>query len=317
MGKKDIAFKFCLHYFFSDNSHSLNALTRNECEKEILLIFNEVASLLDLEIVLETEAYQEGGLKEFWKVFGKNSGQLTIIVGILAIFLSRFPVENKELIKLQIENLKLDNEKKRIELEKLQKAIKAEKIEKDLTEEAYKILSSNHKILSHRSKFYKNLQSLPKIQQVSYSQYDQNKNLLDDEKIVKKIDFPKFLIPTNKLEDVEDCNAIIEIAAPILNKINHKWKGIYNGELIAFQIRDKTFLNAILQKKVEFSFGTALKCVLVRTPRINDNGVVVFENNKVLTVLEVINNHAPQSISKITMKKSYKDKERAQPRLDF
>ncbi len=37
----------------------------------------------------------------------------------MRVIISRFPVENKELTQLQIENLKLDNEIKRKELEKL------------------------------------------------------------------------------------------------------------------------------------------------------------------------------------------------------
>jgi hypothetical protein len=107
------------HYFFKDESHSIDSILRNECEKEILYIFKEVSETLGLKINIESLPTEEGGFKETWKLLGKNSVQITLIASVAAIVISRFPVENKELTKLQIENLKLDNEIKRKELEKL------------------------------------------------------------------------------------------------------------------------------------------------------------------------------------------------------
>lgn len=101
------------HYFFKNESHTIDSILRNECEKEILYIYKEIASTLGLQLNLETLPSEEGGFKETWKFLGKNSAQITLIISIAAIIISRFPVENKELTKLQIENLKLDNEIKK------------------------------------------------------------------------------------------------------------------------------------------------------------------------------------------------------------
>jgi hypothetical protein len=68
--------KIELHYFFRDETHTMNAFVRNECEKELLTIFKEVILSLDIEVDVESEAFKEGGLKEIWKFLGKNGVQI-------------------------------------------------------------------------------------------------------------------------------------------------------------------------------------------------------------------------------------------------
>ena len=102
----------------------MDAVLRNECERELLKMFKEAAFQLSIELDIETEAYLEGGLKEVWKFLGKNAAQITLILAVLTIILSRVPVENKELTRLQIENLELDNKLKKAELERIEKEFK-------------------------------------------------------------------------------------------------------------------------------------------------------------------------------------------------
>src|SRR5688500_20307290 len=111
--------KLELHYYFVDHSHSMSATVRHECEREILLILKELSVVLDFSIEVESEAFQEGGLKNLWKLLAKNSAQITLLLAVATVILSRVPVENKELVNLQIENLKLDNEIKHSELRKI------------------------------------------------------------------------------------------------------------------------------------------------------------------------------------------------------
>ena len=61
---KEVANKIELHYFFSDESHSMNALVRNKCEHNLLGILKERSTVLNARLNVETEAYTEGGLKE-------------------------------------------------------------------------------------------------------------------------------------------------------------------------------------------------------------------------------------------------------------
>ena len=120
----EISKKIELHYYFNNDSHTMDAIIRHECEKELLSIYKEVIDMLDINVKIESEAFSEGGLKEVWKFLGENSQQLTLLVTVLVAVYSRIPVENKELVHLQIENLKLDNEIKKNDLKKIKNDIK-------------------------------------------------------------------------------------------------------------------------------------------------------------------------------------------------
>lgn len=50
--------KLELHYFFYDiDSHSMDANLRNACEKELLALFAECASILGVNYKIESEAF--------------------------------------------------------------------------------------------------------------------------------------------------------------------------------------------------------------------------------------------------------------------
>ncbi|ENT9797931.1 hypothetical protein ACFBC1_001564 [Campylobacter jejuni] len=61
---ENIKQNFQIHYYFDDNSHSMNAFVRNAMEKDFLNFINEVGNILDIKIKLESQAREEGGLKE-------------------------------------------------------------------------------------------------------------------------------------------------------------------------------------------------------------------------------------------------------------
>ncbi|MDD3576632.1 MAG: hypothetical protein PHT38_07080 [Halothiobacillus sp.] len=81
--------KFELHYYFGDDTHTMNALVRNECERELLALFKECSYILGIECSIESEAAQEGGLREIWNFVG--SPHAALLVAVLALVMSRFP----------------------------------------------------------------------------------------------------------------------------------------------------------------------------------------------------------------------------------
>ena len=79
-----ISNKIELHYFFSDDSHTMDATIRNKCEHEILEIIKHVGDILNIELDIETEAYLEGGLKEWWSItLKKHPLLLAVFIGVL------------------------------------------------------------------------------------------------------------------------------------------------------------------------------------------------------------------------------------------
>lgn len=100
-----------LHYYFTDNTHSLDAFIRNKCESEFLYIVKEILLTFEIDLDIETIVPQEGGLKEIWKFIGKNHKEITAIsAGMTAIvlILNTQPqsMQDPELINLQKEEIK-------------------------------------------------------------------------------------------------------------------------------------------------------------------------------------------------------------------
>src|ERR1700722_20877985 len=68
-----------LHYWFNDESHTMNAVVQNKCEFEFLNIVKEIAKAFDAEIIIETEPFGEGGLINRLKVISKTEDKKGII----------------------------------------------------------------------------------------------------------------------------------------------------------------------------------------------------------------------------------------------
>jgi len=310
--------KLELHYFLEGKSHSMNALLRNECEKELLKVFNEVVSTLEIDILIESEAYAEGGLKEKWKLLGKHSPQLSLIVAVLAVILSRIPTENKELVNLQIENLKLDNEIKKTELKTITDSIKDDsEVTSELIEKVVEALEKNYKLVWHRSNFYKKLNFYPKVEKISTSTLDENNTPISEEKTVLKQEFAAFILRSDKFPQNVDEEAIIEIISPVLKKGNFQWKGFYKGEIIGFQMKDKEFKKAVVNQQIEFVNGFAIKCVLHQSRKIDDMGVIQIVKNEVTTVIEIIIDNKSELTEQGKKHKASKEAQKNQTKLDL
>lgn len=281
--------KIELHYFFRDETHTMNAFVRNDCEKELLTIFKEVIQSLHIEIDIESEAFKEGGLKEIWKFLGKNGVQLTLIITVFGLVLSRIPVENKELVKLQMENLELDNELKRQELKKIKNEIRTEEeLTDEIVESILEILDKDYKIIWHKSNFYKKLNFYPKVTKLTTQRLNEQNEPVEKERTVEREHFEKFILRSDTFPPNIDEEAIIDIISPVLKKGNFNWKGFYKGDIINFEMNDQSFKDSVLNKEIEFINGTAIKCVLQQNRKIDEVGLVKVIQNKVLTVIEII-----------------------------
>ena len=77
--------KLELHYWFNDNSHSMDACILNNCERELLGLIVEVANILNVEIIIESEALGEGGLRQIFKVIKKNEKKNAVITTAIIV----------------------------------------------------------------------------------------------------------------------------------------------------------------------------------------------------------------------------------------
>ncbi|MEL4308090.1 hypothetical protein [Joostella sp. CR20] len=279
------------HYYFRDDSHTIDSIIRNECEKEILLIYKEIANSLGLELKLESFPTEEGGFKETWKFLGKNSVQITLIVSVAAIIISRFPVENKELTKLQIENLQLDNEIKRKELEKLNLEFIQDDDELDQKKviDSVELVNKNYKISWRKSNLYKKLNSYQKVDSVEVIRYEDEKPIGNPRKIPKR-EFSKFILKSDDLPKLETENAVIDVISPAIKRGKFRWKGFYNNEIITFLMDDFNFKSQVLNGDIHFSNKFSIEVEMTQNRKINQDGDIRITNSVVNRVIASIEN---------------------------
>lgn len=278
--------KFELHYFLEDNTHLIDAFIRHKCESEVLAITRDLALALGFEIEIFSEPFAEGGFKEYWKLAGKNSNQLMLVASIVALILSRIPVSNTELEKLQKENLLLDNEVKRLTIEKLKDELDKNSDISSVVSNTVSFFDSDYKIIKHKSNFYNALQGYPKVTQIATSLYANDKKVSEDN-YVERENFHKFILSTDDLPSLTIEDASIEIIAPVL-KGKYKWKGLYEGNPIDFFMNDTTYKKSVTLGQASFKSGCSIKCVLQVSRKIDDLGNIIITSYSVKTVLETI-----------------------------
>ena len=277
---------FGLHYYLQHGSHSMDAVVRNKCEREVLAVFFEVAKQLNVPILLETYAYGEGGLKELWKAMGKHNNQLTLIVAVLAIIFSRYPATDSELKALEKEAKQLEIEKTHLEIEKLKKdSLERQEHTQQAAEDIAYNLQHNGKIAVRRSNYYKLLLDYPKVDSVGYNPHPTDPRPAP-EAIVPRHDFPRFILVSDKLPTETDDNALIEVFSPVLTDGNYHWRGYYLGDPISFAMLDPQFKASIVAKKVHFQHGTRLRCVLNIHKKYDELGEVTITGYSAVTVLD-------------------------------
>lgn len=278
--------KIQVHYYFSDNSHGFDAFVRNECEKELLHIYYEIARTLDIKLLVQSEPPKDGGFVEFWKFIGENSNQITIIVSAIAIILSRRPVENKKLTQLQIENLELENELKRNELKNLHlKALKEDEIKEDLIIKVVNLLSLNYRIIWRRSNFFKKITEYKRVSKFSCQRF-QDDSAVGNERDVVRGNFYNFILSSDELPDNEITEAHIDLISPVLKQGKFLWKGFLNNQIISFEMQDDVFKSMIQNGEMILNNKVIINTLLTQNRKIDEDGLIKITKTIVKLVID-------------------------------
>ena len=236
--------KFELHYYLKDNSHSMNAFVRNKAEKDFLEAIKRIGGLLDSELKIETEAYQEGGLIEILAIVLPTlhylSPALNDIITHYATRDTQAETLDKKIKEATLQNLELDNQQKTLEIE--------EQIEKKLNDKLVQKYISN---------FYKKIDAYEKVEKIGYRNLEND----EDEYIVERKDFKNFILHDDTTMS-EDDDAMIEIISPVLKEGKYNWRGRYKNEKIDFSMADSKFKQEVIEGKHKFSNGSLINCHL-------------------------------------------------------
>ncbi len=265
-----------LHYWFNDESHTMDAVIQNRCEYEFLGVLKQIALTFNAEIVIETEPLADGGLRRWFKIIAKEENKkavitTAIIVALMAgVFITPISTSISKVTEKLIERIFEDKEFKELEKEKLK--LEIEKLKQEI-QNNNQLLNKNTVIKKKKSNFYETLEKYNKVNKVSFVIKDELKTQVSEEKTVYRKNFKEFVLISDDLEPIEIDNAIIEIISPVLKKGNYKWMGIYNDTTIPFNMKSKEFKSLVQNGKIQFKNGTSINCFLVIRKKIDNEGL--------------------------------------------
>lgn len=246
------------HYYLSDGSHQMGAISRNKCEQEMLNVFLELCEDYGVYSEILSLARQEGGIKDVWRVISSNANGITAIAAVVALFFAgatyfeNRPDEEKKrlekcLLKLQIQDLSK---------KKLKNSQDCDFEEGVSGVAALNDLENNKKALLSRSAFFKSLDS-----EKSVEKFGASSNLIGaGEFHVGKNDFQRLLIPAPRKEIQPVDYVEISLISPVFRSRKYKWRGLVGDNVINFKISDRSFNRLVKNQKFGFKNGDVLEC---------------------------------------------------------
>jgi len=274
-----------LHYWLKNQSHSMDAFVQNKCELELLNIIEEITRKFNAKLLIETEPFGNGGLRRWFTLApGTDSQKNTfyrnfIITVVTSILVSPIGTSLAEISKNYIERSFEDKELNDLTKDKLK--IEIENLKADLQIKVEQ-LSESKSVIKRRSNFYLALKKYPKTDKISFSIEDKDKTV-QKEINVQRSDFDKYITFSEELDPIIVENAAIEIISPILIKGDYKWRGIYNGETLSFNMKSNEFKTLVQTGMIEFKNGSTINCVLEINRKMN-NGEEVITSYDIVSV---------------------------------
>jgi hypothetical protein len=285
-----------LHYWFKDDSHSMDAHVFNQCEREILGILDEFATKLKVQVDIEVEPLGEGGLRAWFKLIGEQKNAIKIAF-IMFLFTDVISTPLTTAIDF-LTTKALDSFFEDQEIKALEKEKKKSELEYDIAKtklETQRLCDSidENKIKKRRSNYYEIAGGCKKIDKITVSITDKNRTPQYKSRDISSRDFPKFVLTSDDVEPDEDENAIIEIVSPVLKKGKYLWLGIYNGSVIQFNMKSAEFKTLVQTGEVPFKNGSSIQCHLVTNKKISIEGEVKITGYEVLAVDKYFVNDTP------------------------
>jgi hypothetical protein len=265
------AHKVQVHYWFSDKSHTMDALIHNKCERELLELTKAIASICGVSVKMETEPSARGGLKGWVTIMAKSEKKTpaakVALVNALVVAAITTPLNvsiskvMEEVINGLIEKDGSDEHPGYIHPLKTEAAM------------AFPLLDQNNLIKKRRSNFFELLRKYQKVKKVSLVLDDASRKPLTAEQVVERDAFKNFILVSDHLPAQVKENAVVEIVSPVLSKGKFKWKGIYNNSPISFSMKSDEFISLVQSGKVEFKSGSTINCTLEMERKMNSEGV--------------------------------------------
>ena len=282
--------KLEFHYIFAedDKSHSLDAYTRNACEREFLAIIKTLSTELGVHINVNVEPKKDGSLIDVYNFLVSQNGLAVAVWATFLLEIIKYVFPRKT--KAEKENLEIENEKGLVELIKAAKELEEQGIPlPPKIDSKLRSIYSSRKMKKQKSNFFKNLQKEQKIKSLEVSSVDTK----DESKkqvlfLIPRKDFEDYFLYSDELESEIDNKAVVEVVSPVLKKGKYMWRGIYRKENLTheFIMADSDFKKTVIDDGISFQNGTELDCEVEICKKLDDNGDVFNSKYKINKVYD-------------------------------
>ncbi len=305
-----------VHFYFHDETHTMDAFVHNRAEHELLHFASEVARVLDFRIEIETIPLDNGGRRTYLKFLRGQDGKFS--PATIAFFVSLITALLINPIGHGLEKLAdkvlEDPQKTELEKQKLQEEVKGLQLD---NEKKRMELDESKAIQKRRSNFYQKVDDYPKITTVSFTVVNDEKKPVSKEHKVQKADFKKYILATNDLEPLEIEGAEIELISPVLKKGKYQWRGIYQGDVISFSMGSAQFKQMVQSGEVEFKNGFTMRCLLEISRRLDNEGNEAASGYKIIRVDSYYENDTPVETPEGKHHRKVKEAEKQQLNIPF
>lgn len=294
-----------LHYHLDEEGyHQMDANIHNKCEANFIEAINHLTDLFDEDISLDVSALGEGGIIDKLKITLNSPTAKSAILILVGALINHFISPS----------VSLDDTQRMFNRAEVIKKIK----EGNYTDAEIKfVISGDAKLLSAKSKYYKELDKEPHVMSVSCSTYGENcPSEAEVRTSIDKRDFYKQILRNTTKSDIHNYyGTTVIVISPVLSKESKaKWRCVFNGKDESFKIEDKEFLEQVHNKEVGFTTGTSLKCdVKVVTKTIYDTCGDVSSSSKDISISNIISWFDDETFQRET--KRYKRKKNEDSQL--
>lgn len=286
-----------IHYHLDNDSHTINAKAFYSAQQELIGLMEYLAKQLDIDITVSTIALKEGGIRSFLKVSKEyiqtHKSQIgeQIIVGIILAFLGIAGTPIKEIVQHYTQELLKSASTKEIEeLRNKRDILLLKKEIEQLQKEGVKLDSPKVEttLRNKRARFYQEVSKAENLNKIEFGQKETptSRDYIKREEVTRP-QFSEYIDVSNELDPIEIKNAAIEVISPVLKKSKRKWKGTYNNKEISFSISDADFLQSVWERKISFTNGSVIHCVLTALQKVDNDGEVTVHGYEIIEVFNV------------------------------
>lgn len=164
-------------------------------------------------------------------------------------------------------------------------------------------LQTDAKVVTRRTNFYKLLLPYHRVTGIGYGWKANDSEPISEHKYIDRAQFIDFIRPVEEIEPRIINDAVVEIVAPVLRSSEMKWKGIFEGASIAFEMKDSDFKAGVLSKGVQFQSGDPIVCLLHVKYKINEVGERVVARYEAKAVYRFVHGDPQRKVTTIKVSK--------------